>query len=197
MNGGPESEQTLVSTTVFPNVRKLSIDLHHIPPRISPFIRAFPNLTYLHVDTGCYAWRYSVEDMQEIHQTNIAQQIGATNSCGTWAHLEHFRGPLYDLYTIGLTFHIPRLTIVSRSDNEWRTDVLATVLRYARPLHLKLESIPGSILGDADGGFISMLREGSSANLINLDIRIHFGRGDREEDLATVIVRFPLLHLCN
>ena len=136
--------------------------------------------------------------MREIHQTNIAQQIGATNSCGMWAHLEHFRGPLYDLYAIGLASHIPRLTIVSRNDNERSTDVLATVLRYARPLHLKPESILGSILGDVDGGFISMLREGSSANLINLDIHIHFGRGDREEDPATVIVRsFPLLRSCN
>ncbi len=68
--------------------------------------------------------------------------------------------------------------------------MLATVLRYARPLHLKLEGITGTMLGDAERGFISMLRDASASSLLNLDVCIHFGEGDREKDLSAVIVRF-------
>ncbi|KAI1782460.1 hypothetical protein LXA43DRAFT_1104016 [Ganoderma leucocontextum] len=39
------------------------------------------------------------------------------------------------------------------------------MLRYARPLHLKLEGTTGSMLGNPDRGVISMLREGCGANL--------------------------------
>ena len=180
---------------IFPNMRKLSTKLHHIPIRIDPFICAFSNLTDLHVNTDYHGSQYS-EDMQDSHDTNIAQQLDPVNSCGTWANLEHFRGSLYDLYAIGLTSHVRHVTIVDRLDDEPRTDTLAMMPRYARPLHLKLGGISGSVLGNTDRGFISMLREGSGANLINLDVCIRFGKDDRDKDLAAVIVRsaIPCCH---
>lgn len=67
-------------------------------------------------------------------------------------------------------------------------DMLATVLRYARPLHLKLGRIAGTMLRDANGGFVSMLRDESASNLSHLDLCIHFDEDDREQDLASIVV---------
>ena len=145
----PEPEGTLIPAAVFPNMRKLSIKLHHIAICIDPFIRAFPNLTNLHVNTNYHGGQYS-EDMRDSHDMNITQQLDPVNSCGPWANLEHFRGSLYDLYAIGLTSHIRCVIIVDRLDDGPRTDMLATMLCYARLLHLKLEGITGSMLSDTD-----------------------------------------------
>ena len=175
----------IVPEDVYPNMRKLSIGFHEFPLRIDPFIRAFPNLTHLHVNTdGSYS-----EGIRESHDTNVVQQLDPVDSCGTWMHLDHFSGCLSDLYAIGLTFHIPHITIMDRLDNGPKTDMLATVLGYARPVRLKLEGITSSMLGDSDRGFISMLQSGSSAHLINLDVCIYFGEDDREKDLGAVVVR--------
>ena len=173
-------------------MRKLSIKLHHFPIRIDALIRAFPHLTELRVLTeyhGGNVGAFSLEAMYESHATNIAQQRRAVDSCGTWTRLEHFYGCLFDLYAIGLTSHIQRVTIVDRLDDGPRTEILVTMLRYARPLHLKLGGITGAMLGDADRGFTPMLRDESASNLISLDVRIYFGEGDRKRDLGTIIVR--------
>ncbi|KAI1783176.1 hypothetical protein LXA43DRAFT_904150 [Ganoderma leucocontextum] len=184
------TQETVIPAEVYPNMRKLSIELHDFPLWVDAFIRAFPNLADLRVNTkyhGGILGEFNLEAMQESHITNVGQQLDPVDSCGTWAHLEHFSGCLVDLYAIGLTSHIHRVTIVDRLDDGPRTDMLATVLRYARPLHLKLEGITGSMLGDADRGFISMLHEGSCSNLLNLDVCIHFGEDDQEKDLRAVI----------
>ncbi|KAM5542688.1 hypothetical protein V8D89_003649 [Ganoderma adspersum] len=182
----PGPDETLIPALVYPNMRKLSIELHHFPLRIDPFIRAFPNLVDLYINTDYHGGRYS-EDIRDSHDTNVAQQLDPVNSCGTWAQLEHFRGCLFDLYAIGLTSHIRRVTIVDRLDDGPRTDMLATVLRYARPLHLKLEGITSTMLGDTERGFISMLHHTSASSLLNLDVCVYFGKDDREKDLSLVI----------
>ncbi|KAM5542672.1 hypothetical protein V8D89_003633 [Ganoderma adspersum] len=171
---------------VYPNMRRLSIVLHEFPLRIDPFIRAFPYLTDLRVNTDYHENHYS-EAIRESHETNVAQQLDPLNSCGAWAHLEHFSGTLVDLYAIGLTSHIPRVTLIDTLRDGPRVDVLATVLRYARPVHLKLEGITGTMLGDAERGFISVLRERGGANLSNLDMSVKFGSDDQEKDLAAVM----------
>ena len=183
----PGPDETLIPALVYPDMRRLSIELHHFPLRIDPFIRAFPNLVDLYINTDYHGGRYS-EGIRDSHDTNVAQQLDPVNSCGTWAHLEHFGGCLFDLYAIGLTSHIRRVTIVDRLDDGLRTEMLATVLRYARPLHLKLEGITGTMLGDAERGFISMLHHTSASSLVNLDVCIYFGKDDREKDLSIIIV---------
>ena len=185
------SQQALIATQVFPKMHRLSIDL---PLRINTFIRAFPNLTDLYIDTEDYG-EFSLEVMHESHARNVVQQRGV-NPCGTWAHLKHFYGSVVDLYTIGITSHIPQVTLEDMlDDGPAQMELLVIMLRYARPLRLKLEGITGNSLGDADRGFISMLRDKSASNLINLDVRIEFSKDDREKDLSAVIVRLPpLIH---
>ena len=185
------SQDALIPAQVYPNMRKLSIELHHFPIRIDAFIHAFPNLTELRVLTeyhGGNVGAFSLEAMHESHATNIARQC-AVDSCGTWMRLKHFYGCLFDLYAISLTSHIRRVAIMDRLDDGPRTEMLATVLRYARPLHLKLGGIVGAMLGDADRGFLSMLRDESASKLTSLDMRIYLGEGDRERALGTIIVR--------
>ncbi|PIL30611.1 hypothetical protein GSI_07312 [Ganoderma sinense ZZ0214-1] len=178
--------ETVTPTTVFPNMRKLSIELHEFPLRIDPFIRAFPHLTDLRLNTDYHSGRYS-DDMRNSHVTNVAQQLDPVSSCGTWEHLEHVRGCLFDIYAVGITFHIRWVTIVDSLDDGPKTEMLATVLRYARLLHLKIEGVTGALLGDADRGFIAMLRHASVSGLLNLDVCVYFGENDREKDLAAVI----------
>ncbi len=174
---------------VYPNMRKLSIE-HCEFPRIVPFIRAFPNLTDLHASSDYWG------DVRTTHNTNVAQQRDLVG--GTWAHLDHFHGSLFDLYIIGLTCHVPRITITDDNlEDEPSMDMLATVLRYGRPVHLKLEGIAGSMLGDADRGFISMLRDTGTSNLINLDVGVYFRADDREKDLTGAIVCTIFLRLCS
>ncbi|KAI1783168.1 hypothetical protein LXA43DRAFT_904125 [Ganoderma leucocontextum] len=183
------TQDTIIPAKVYPNMRKLAIELDDFPLRIDPFIRAFPNVTDLHVDTNYHGGSvapWNLEAMRESHRTNISQQLGV-GSCGTWVHLEHFYGYLVDLYAIGLTCHIPRVTILDNLGAGSRTDMLATVLRYARPVHLKLTGITGSMLGNSERGFISMLRDASASNLINLDVCIYFGKEDLEKDLGAIV----------
>lgn len=181
------NENTVSPVVVYPNMRKLSIELHDFPIRTDPFIRAFPNLTDLRVNTE-YHENYYSEDIQESHDKNVARQLDPLNSCGTWSHLEHFTGTLIDLYAIGLTSHIHRVTLIHTLPDGPRADILATVLRYARPVHLKLEGITGTMLGDAERGFISVLRGRGGANLSNLEMSVNLGREDQEKDLAAVVV---------
>ena len=180
-----QKNEVLIPKQVYPNMRKLSIEL---PVRIDPFIRAFPNLTHLHIETDCYD--VDDEDLEDIHTTNVAQQCGI-NSCGTWAHLEHFYGSLVGLYGTGIISHIPRVTLEDRLDNCPQTlGMLAKTLRYARPLHLKIDSITSTLLGNADQGFIPILRDATASNLINLDVRICFVVLDRKNP-RVVVVRLP------
>ncbi|PIL30601.1 hypothetical protein GSI_07302 [Ganoderma sinense ZZ0214-1] len=168
-----------VPTTVYPNMRKLSIEIHELPLRIDPFIRAFPNLTNLNVRTQhCYD-HLDLEDLRTSHEGNVGQQLA---SCGTWTHLEHFTGALVDLYAIGLTCRIGRITLTDNVKDELGLDMLATVLRYARPLHLKFRGISYSLLEDSQPGFISMLRSEGASDLVNLDMCINFREEDWDKD---------------
>ncbi|KAM5542670.1 hypothetical protein V8D89_003631 [Ganoderma adspersum] len=176
------TEHIVAPVNVYPNVRRLGIELHDFPLRIHPFISAFPNLADLYLNTEYHGGYYS-QDIERSHQENVARQLDPVNSCGTWTRLEHVYGSLYDLYAIGITSHIPRLTIGDTVEGEHRKGMLATVLRYAGPLHLKLGGITGCMLG-----FISMLHHNSASNLTNLDVCIYFRPDDREKDFGRVIV---------
>ena len=173
---------------VYVNMRKLSIELHDMPLLMEPFIRAFPNLTDLHVlQTGTYLDDLDLDAIRASREANVARQ--QLTSCGTWTRLEHFSGELVDLYAIGLTCRIIRITIEDYVDDEVRLDMLATALRYAQPVHLKLKGIPGSMLDDTERGFSSMLRSGCDPTLLNLDLCIYFDAEDRDKDLRVPIVR--------
>ncbi|KAI1783163.1 hypothetical protein LXA43DRAFT_1047765 [Ganoderma leucocontextum] len=181
------TSDTVIPEKVYPNMRKLSIEVHDLPLRMDPFIRAFPHLTNLQVHAGnyrgpiCY---FDLEVMRASHEANVGQQL---TSCGTWTRLEHFTGDLVDLYAIGLTCHISRIVIEDDVEDELRLDMLATVLRYARPLHLKFKGISNSILDNSERSFISTLRSECASTLLNLDLRIYFEEEDQDKDLRVVI----------
>ncbi|KAM5542664.1 hypothetical protein V8D89_003625 [Ganoderma adspersum] len=177
------------SEKVYPNMRKLSMENPYFPLRIDPFIRAFPNLTHLNVHTkpeGFY-WNadFELEDLPASHEGNIVQQL---TSCGTWTHLEHFTGGLSELYAIGLTCRISRITIIDELNDELELETLATALQHARPLHLKFQNgIPYSLLEKSEPNFISTLRSEGISDLINLDIYILFKREDRGKDWRATV----------
>ncbi|KAM5542694.1 hypothetical protein V8D89_003655 [Ganoderma adspersum] len=184
------NQDALIPAQVYPNMHKLSIELHHFPIQIDAFIRAFPNLTEFRIMTEYHGGSMEVPDlaaMHETHATNVATQQRATNSCRTWAHLEHFQGCLVDLYTIGLISRICCVTIVDALGDSPQMDMLMRMLHYTWLLHLKVDAIMSTFLGDANRGFISMLRDASVSNLINLDVCVYFDEEDRDKDLSVVI----------
>nr|VWP01456.1 Carnitine acetyl transferase [Ganoderma boninense] len=161
----PASDLAVMPTKVYPNMRKLSIHLHHFLLRIDAFIRAFPNLTDLYIHPthhGDNVDMFILEALHESHTVNVTQQRA------------------------GLTSHVQRITLDDMLDDDPRKEMLATVLQYARPLHLKL-AMTSAMLGDADQGFIATLQDEGASNLINLNMHIYFGQNDREKDLSILI----------
>ena len=176
--------------TVYSNMRKLSIELHDFPLRMDAFARAFPNLTDLRVRTEYHRGDIAHADFESIQASRHTNLFTWRQLGGAWRNgLEHFSGCLVDLYGVGLACPIRRVTIVDASPDGLSTDVLATVLRAARPVHLKLQGVAGAMLGDAERGLIAMLQDESASGLLNLALCVNFGADDREEDLRAVIVR--------
>ena len=177
------TEPAIPKMPIYPNMRKLSLELHDLHLRMDPFIRAFPNLTHLHVlaeDRGPIG-NLELEIIRVSHDVNLEKQLVPS---GRWAHLEHFTGGVVDLYATGLTCHIRRVTILGTLEDGQATDLLETMLRYARPVHLGLEALAGSALA----GFLSMLGSDCASNLINLSVCICFDANDQEKDLRETIV---------
>ncbi|PIL30602.1 hypothetical protein GSI_07303 [Ganoderma sinense ZZ0214-1] len=180
-------EPVIPKMPIYHNMRKLSVEHHGLQLRMDPFIRAFPNLTHLHVGAMDYApaENLDLETVRMSHEKNVEKQRA---SGGRWAHLEHFTGTLVDLYTAGLTCHIRRITIVKVQVEEEAMGMLATMLRYTQPVHLKLGELTGSMLeDDPDGAFLSILRGEGVSNLLNLSVYIRFNPDDLMMDLRKTI----------
>ncbi|TFK78770.1 hypothetical protein K466DRAFT_469078, partial [Polyporus arcularius HHB13444] len=157
-----------VFTDIYPNMRRLTIDFDKLP-LVAPYIRAYPNLARLSVQTYHDENIRSSEDAELMRQhraLNIASQE-AVGGPGTWRHLGEYVGCLADLYLLGLTCHISRIALTTQM-TDLHLELLSTVLSYAQPKHLKLEgdvsllghpthSLPAILLGPASSRLESLV----------------------------------------
>ncbi|TBU46910.1 hypothetical protein BD309DRAFT_857216 [Dichomitus squalens] len=141
---------------VYPRMRRLTIELCDYSVCL-PFIRGFPGLSYLSVSTDHYdEFKHNgfTDAFREHREANIRSQ---RNSTTTWQHLEEFSGSLIDLYILGLTCHIARLSLIRPNDAR-HLELLHDII------HVALED------AQADTDFLPALEELTAA-LERLPIR--------------------------
>ncbi|RDX49765.1 hypothetical protein OH76DRAFT_511176 [Lentinus brumalis] len=195
-------------TQIYPKLRRLSIERDD-NPRIAPYIHAYPNLTHLCVLSEYdQLWNYSgtalvdgIRLLRIRHATNVRSQEGP-DGAKTWPQLQQFEGTLVDLYLLGITCRILRVSLCF-SVNPRDLELLPPVLAYAQPQHLKVHGT-GMLLAHPRYGLTKLLREPCAARLESLVLGLDFKETEGLDvvttlnDLAESLKRIPLrrLRLC-
>ncbi|TFK91059.1 hypothetical protein K466DRAFT_660332 [Polyporus arcularius HHB13444] len=195
-------------TQTYPKLRRLFVE-SEANPHVATYIRAYPNLVQLSVlsdDNDVYDHTTDAHAVQRAHErraVNIRSQEDAVgDGRGTWPHLEAFIGGLIDLYLLGITCRILRVSLCF-SVNPRDLDLLPPVLAYAQPQHLKVHGT-GMLLAHPRYGLTKLLREHCAARLESLVLGLDFKETEGLDvvttlnDLADSLKRIPLrrLRLC-
>lgn len=175
--------------TVYPNMRELSIDRDDFP-HMKPYMRAYPHLTRLEVQTDHASDLRcdndptdTVEELREHRDINIAEQSGQP---WVWQELGEFVGCAADLFLIGLTCPINRVRLHETASVEVTFDMFREVLAMARPKELKVDGYGGLLL-DPIHGLIPVLKN-PDTRLEHLVAEVYLGKDHREADIAEALV---------
>ena len=180
--------------------------LHECAPlSLFPYTACFPNLAHLCVKyNGPSLW----EDGEPAGPTNLdmAQRQREMNLslAGQLAHastpsqtpLPEYTGPLMDLWILGLTRPITRLTVEDAPAGGARAPrALSDVLAYARPTELSL-IFRGCALADVlRTDFLGALASEGAEGLRSLMVAVWVREGDRALDVGRALVSGPPLRL--
>ncbi|KAI1789217.1 hypothetical protein LXA43DRAFT_948827 [Ganoderma leucocontextum] len=186
-----ETPETLIPLpeVIYPEVRSLIL-CNNAAPNPIPYIQALPNLTRLRAESNpiivgaqlgvCRIQRQLNLMLQDL--TDDGQALTDSGEPLVWKHIQSYNGPLSDLWALGITFPIPRLSL---------TDVpgarsplaLTEVLAYARPIHLMLtfEDQPFTAVLRSD--FLSALSTEDASGLRSLGLVIDLMAGDVDSNL--------------
>ncbi len=186
-------------TQIYPKLRRLSIERDD-NPRIAPYIHAYPNLTHLCVLSEYdQLWNYSgtalvdgIRLLRIRHATNVRSQEGP-DGANTWPQLQQFEGTLVDLYLLGITCCILRVSLCF-SVNPRDLELLPPALPYAQPQHLKVHGT-GMLLAHPRYGLTKLLREPCAARLESLVLGLDF-KETEGLDVVTALVSIPLSAVC-
>ncbi|KAI0751890.1 hypothetical protein C8Q80DRAFT_604630 [Daedaleopsis nitida] len=117
----------------FLRVRNLVLDNPYMLA-ITDYIRTYPNLRALTIhDASDNLFREGDADYRERRDMNIFHQ----NFYGTWTTLRRFHGSILVLYVLGLTCHVPWVS-VDNFDHDSNGSLLHAILLDTRPVHLEL-----------------------------------------------------------
>ncbi|RPD71406.1 hypothetical protein L226DRAFT_174961 [Lentinus tigrinus ALCF2SS1-7] len=169
-------------TQVYPKLRRLSL-VGNSWPFVAPFIRTYPNLTRLSVNSAhdyFYINKHFLDEFLHTHRAFNIQSQEDEDGGVIWPHLEELVGNAIDLYGLGLTCRVRRVHIdgfVYPEDLEF----LLPVLAYAQPQHLKAEC-GGSILVDPSQELTTLLRSSGTARLESLVLEFSLFDDDPDED---------------
>ncbi|RPD56451.1 hypothetical protein L227DRAFT_259069 [Lentinus tigrinus ALCF2SS1-6] len=169
-------------TEVYPKLRRLSL-VGNSWPFIATFIRPYPNLARLAVDSDHDHFdinKHFLDDFLHTHRAFNIQSQEDEDGGVIWPHLEELVGNAIDLYGLGLTCRVRRVHIdgfVYPEDLEF----LLPVLAYAQPQHLKAEC-GGSILIDPSQELTTLLRSSGTARLESLVLEFSLFDDDPDED---------------
>ncbi|RPD56434.1 hypothetical protein L227DRAFT_531975 [Lentinus tigrinus ALCF2SS1-6] len=180
---------------VYPNMRSLEIERCNFALCL-PYIRGFPNLMHLSMKTD-HAWDLDATDSRDTARTlrnhraeNVRSQM---DSRTTWEHLEDFTGTVVDLYMFGLVCPIPRVELTDRLERKsCNLPLLADVLSYAQPVHLKLEG-DGTLLSDPASETLALpdlLRTRGGSRMENLDVTFRLDKSDEDLDVGAALEYF-------
>ncbi|RPD56448.1 hypothetical protein L227DRAFT_656274 [Lentinus tigrinus ALCF2SS1-6] len=188
----------------YPKLHTLEMDGGKDFPLVAPYIRAFPNLRRLWVETGhsnsVLGFHASFTERIIRHrERNISSQLDPYEP-GTWQHLEEFRGCLVDLYLLGLTSRISSVRLL-KDLRAHHLNFLSDVLSYAQPLHLTIKG-ESELLTHPTCNLNTVLRKSGAARLESLDIAIILLAEDGTcdiisllHDLASSLSQLPLRKL--
>lgn len=170
---------------VYSEMRRLRMASASMPLTL-PFIRAYPNLTYLSIHTGesddghCYA--SDVQRYTDHRRKNMLAQ--APPGC-SWAELGEYSGSLVDFYLLGLVCPIGRVELRALHRNH--RYMLGPALSCARPRRLVLHGWPGLLESPPDVFAALQGEAGSRLEHLSLDARLD-GK-DRDADVSIILVR--------
>ncbi|KAI0666080.1 hypothetical protein C8Q78DRAFT_1083327 [Trametes maxima] len=129
----------------FPNVS--SLVLNEIPlPLTQAYVRSFPNLRKLSIfgerwsEDPSETWTRSLQEdlITPRRRLNMREQ----QRRGTWASLSHYEGSPIALYALGLTFHIPYVSLVDEDETTGDLPIdlklFRDILLPSRPQHLSI-----------------------------------------------------------
>ncbi|TBU43423.1 hypothetical protein BD309DRAFT_960688 [Dichomitus squalens] len=178
-----------VPNIVYPEMRSLTL-AENISPNPIPYIRSFPGLTHLTIEShrtdhlgGAFGDFSCIQ-----RQLNLAMQEPDDIVPSSWHHLEHYTGRLVDHWTFGLTCHIHRLTHED-VPGQRAPSALTDVLQSARPSELvKFHGSPFKDVFTSD--FLDALRTEGAAHMKGLIVSIDITAEDREIDVARTLTDF-------
>ncbi|KAI0708044.1 hypothetical protein C8Q76DRAFT_800321 [Earliella scabrosa] len=190
---------TPVYAEVYPRMRRLQI-VHDSHPVAAHYIRAFPNLTSLHLWTNQDVITPTVPLLPIRNMNMLMQyQLGLDSAASCWPHLETYTGSLTHLYALCLSCHIPMIRF-DEGVSDAHLPMLMDVLSRAQPVHLKFYG-QGVILDHPTHSLASVLQYvDGAARLESLAVGLTLmSRVDRDMDvdgrldeLATMLARIPV-----
>ncbi|KAI0762204.1 hypothetical protein C8Q74DRAFT_1450503 [Fomes fomentarius] len=138
-------------SAVYPMMRTLSIR-HHGRLDPTPYIRAFPNLAHLNVDTRLQL-NDDIHDYRtpNIHSQRELRRCGPMSSSHVpgWRELVQFNGSLVDLYALALDCRISHIRLDDYTE-DIDLPLLSAVLADARPVHLNIYRCNGILQHPTD-----------------------------------------------
>ncbi|RPD71392.1 hypothetical protein L226DRAFT_573878 [Lentinus tigrinus ALCF2SS1-7] len=183
------SSEVPVFNHSYPKLRTLEMYCDDEFPLVVSYIRAFPNLRRLRVETlhsesDSEVVQASVTERLTRHrERNISSQLDP-HGPGTWKHLEEFCGFLVDLYVLGLASRISSVTFLDDLGGAHHLDFLSAVLSYAQPLHLEIHG-RSRLLARPTLNLTTILRQSGAARLESLDIAIRLLEKDGTLDIIS------------
>ncbi|KAI0762199.1 hypothetical protein C8Q74DRAFT_1371292 [Fomes fomentarius] len=171
---------------VYPMMHTLSI-CHRGRVDPTPYIRAFPNLAHLHVDSRSQLNK----DVHEYRILNIRSQrevhcLGPASPHLGWRGPIRFKGSLVDLYALALNCHISHLKIVGFINDTVHLPMLSEVLADTRPLHLNISG-PPEILHHPTTSLSSIFQTQGASRLESLVISYRVDWRTPYEDVASAL----------
>ncbi|KAI1790250.1 hypothetical protein LXA43DRAFT_1017165 [Ganoderma leucocontextum] len=153
-------------------------------PSLSPFIRSFPSLAHLSVDTNL-ASRWERSRLAGI-QWAIHFQMSPTGESLSWKQLHDYTGRLVDLWILGLSCPIRRL-VLEDAPAARAPLALTDVLAYARPTDLTIAFRNSSLTDVLGADCLSALRTEGASGLRCLSLVFELTARDRELDVGRAL----------
>ncbi|KAM5534490.1 hypothetical protein V8D89_011822 [Ganoderma adspersum] len=182
----------------YPSMHALTLYECRNPQGLTPYIKSFPNLAHLNVEENGSRWDLNYAPVAVIHRNwNLARQgFWSTGESLSWKQLHDYSGYLVDLWFLGLSCPIPRLSL-NDTPSARPPHALTDVLGTAHPTELTIAFQKCSLTDILKTDFLSALRSDGALDLRRLTVFIELRAQDHVLDVgrALKIVGATISHL--